>query len=459
MDDGNGVIAKIPCPNAGPPSLTTASEVATLNFLRLYTSIRVPEVLAWSSDPANPVGAEYIIMEKIPGVALAERWETMKTLERYKVIDQIVEMEKELASLQFPAYGSLFLRESVPSEYRHYALPPALDSAKLFCVGPSCDRSMWYKCFADESKPVQDVGPWTSLSDFALSTPQRELRLIKNKEAEVQNDLNCFSEGQSVNEYSDLLQRAEDILPILSQDPRVVEVARPVLWHTDLHFGNIFVSDDPTIIEGIIDWQSARIAPLFIQARFPEFLRPPKGYSPGTGIPSLPDNFEELDPEQKEQAIKDKASATQSKYYEMSCLAYNKRVHEAMKLDRTLWEPFTCCQPFSKGSLVPLRNSLIRISQDWARLGLPGSCPFAFPDEVVNMHEEQVVKYQDMLYLRDIVKTQLCTDDTGWVPMERWEETNKMNQYLFDMYLETMSEELSPDAAAKTWPFPPTSLH
>jgi hypothetical protein len=219
--------------------------------------------------------------------------------------------------------------------------------------------------------------------------------------------------------------------------------------------GNIFVSsDDPTAIEGIIDWQSARIAPLFIQARFPEFLRPPKDYNPGTEIPSLPDNFEELNPEQKERAIEDKTLATLSKYYEMSCLAYNKRVHEAMKLDRTIWEPFTCCQLFLNGSLVPLRDSLIRISQNWARLGLPGSCPFVFPEKVLNMHNEQVVKYQDMLYLRDIVKTQLCTDDTGWVPMERWKETNKMNKYLFDMYIETMSEELSPDAAAKTWPFP-----
>ena len=34
-DDGNEVIAKILCPNAGPLSLTTASEVATLNF-RMY---------------------------------------------------------------------------------------------------------------------------------------------------------------------------------------------------------------------------------------------------------------------------------------------------------------------------------------------------------------------------------------------------------------------------------------
>lgn len=32
MDDGNEAIAKIPCPNAGTSMLTTASEVATLEF-------------------------------------------------------------------------------------------------------------------------------------------------------------------------------------------------------------------------------------------------------------------------------------------------------------------------------------------------------------------------------------------------------------------------------------------
>jgi hypothetical protein len=32
MNDGNEVIAKIPCGNAGPPSYTTASEVAMLKF-------------------------------------------------------------------------------------------------------------------------------------------------------------------------------------------------------------------------------------------------------------------------------------------------------------------------------------------------------------------------------------------------------------------------------------------
>lgn len=36
MDDGNEVIAKVPCPNAGAPSLMTASEVATLRFCTFH---------------------------------------------------------------------------------------------------------------------------------------------------------------------------------------------------------------------------------------------------------------------------------------------------------------------------------------------------------------------------------------------------------------------------------------
>ncbi|PKX93375.1 uncharacterized protein P174DRAFT_513766 [Aspergillus novofumigatus IBT 16806] len=193
--------------------------------MRLYTSIWVPEVLAWGSDATNPVGAEYIIMEMIPGVPLAEeQWKTMSALDRYRVIDRIVEMEKELGNLQFPAYGR------------------------------------------------------TSLLNFALSIPEQELTRIANEQAEVQDDLNNFSEGQSINEYRDLLTKVKDVLPILAQDPSL---------------------------------QSAQAAPLFIQAQFAEFLRPPKGYNPGNEIPN---------PEQKERAIKDKTLATQSKYYEMSRL-------------------------------------------------------------------------------------------------------------------------------------------
>ncbi|KAJ5226467.1 hypothetical protein N7468_007692 [Penicillium chermesinum] len=246
------------------------------------------------------------------------------------------------------------------------------------------------------------------------------------------------------------------VLPILSHDPRVTGASDPVMWHTDLHLGDIFVTpNEPSFIEGIIDWQSSQICPLFIQARFPEFLTPPKDYTFGPDLPSLPDGFDDLGSEKKEQAINERELASRSKYYEMSNLAHNLRVYNAMKLDSRLWEPFTYCQLFSQGSLVPLRHCLIRLSQDWSLLGLPGSCPFLISEIELQKHNEQKSQYEDRLYLSDLVKNQLFTDDAGWVPNDRWEATERANGELYNMYIETMSEELTPQAAAKDWPFPP----
>jgi hypothetical protein len=275
----------------------------------------------------------------------------------------------------------------------------------------------------------------------------------------VQRQLHSFDETQSIDEYESLLEKVDMVLPILSHEPNVVDVSDPVLWHTDLHLGNIFVSpNDPGVVEGIIDWQSSQICPLFIQARFPEFLTPPKGYNFGPELPDLPDGFDDLTPEQQEQARDEKELVSRSKYYEMSSLALNQRVYNAMKLDRRLWEPFTYCQLFSQGSLVPLRECLIRLSQDWSLLGLSGSCPFQITENERQKHDEQKLHYEDRLYLWDLVKTQLLTDNAGWVPNDRWEATEKANKELYNTYIETMSEELTPEAASRKWPFPPQQI-
>ena len=75
MDDGYEVIARIPTPIAGPAHYTTASEVATMDFLRTRLNIPTPRVFAWASRVGgeNVVGAEYIIMEKMQGESLASR--------------------------------------------------------------------------------------------------------------------------------------------------------------------------------------------------------------------------------------------------------------------------------------------------------------------------------------------------------------------------------------------------
>ena len=44
MDDGTQVVAKIPNPNAGRPHFTTASEVATMDFVGIVSVLLVCQV-------------------------------------------------------------------------------------------------------------------------------------------------------------------------------------------------------------------------------------------------------------------------------------------------------------------------------------------------------------------------------------------------------------------------------
>lgn len=46
MEDGQEVVAKVPNPNAGVPHFTTASEVATMDFVR---SSRIASMLSFAN--------------------------------------------------------------------------------------------------------------------------------------------------------------------------------------------------------------------------------------------------------------------------------------------------------------------------------------------------------------------------------------------------------------------------
>ncbi|PGH14137.1 hypothetical protein AJ79_03254 [Helicocarpus griseus UAMH5409] len=59
MADGTQVVGKVPNANAGLPHFTTASEVATMDFVRNVLGTPVPKVLGWCSKADNPYGGLY----------------------------------------------------------------------------------------------------------------------------------------------------------------------------------------------------------------------------------------------------------------------------------------------------------------------------------------------------------------------------------------------------------------
>lgn len=137
--DGKSVIARLPYPSTEPEHYAVASEAATLGYLRLH-GFCTPEVYAWCSTRENPVGAEYIIMEKLDGTPLGDIWYSMTPKVQHKVIRQIVEWETRLMSLNFPACGSIYYHKDLPSE-KTIPLPGQQDAA--FCVGPIAHYSWW----------------------------------------------------------------------------------------------------------------------------------------------------------------------------------------------------------------------------------------------------------------------------------------------------------------------------
>jgi hypothetical protein len=164
MDNGKEVVAKIPNPNSGQPHFTTASEVATMKFVSILLQLfaadshicqarevlrtPLPEVYAWSSRAhETPVGAEFILMEKMNGVELETVLPRMKIQDRLEVVKAVAGCQKSWASVSFEQFGSLYFPDDVDGS----ALPPLtyidLEGRKVsdprFVVGPSTGREMF----------------------------------------------------------------------------------------------------------------------------------------------------------------------------------------------------------------------------------------------------------------------------------------------------------------------------
>ncbi|KAL1878481.1 hypothetical protein Plec18167_004555 [Paecilomyces lecythidis] len=205
MDDGYEVVARIPTPIAGPPHYTTASEVVTLRFLRNVLHVPVPEILVYSTDATNPVGAEYIILERLQGDSLAS-----------------------------------------PAARRELA--------------------------------------W--ISEYAKPQPRKTFLLQTDDPIDP-------------NEHAKLLHDSMRLAPLLA--PQEPELTSPILRHPDLSLANVILAPNSTEVLSIIDWQDSAILPLFAQAGYPAFCEHDMTKPQPLKQPKLPENFESMDPVEKEQ--------------------------------------------------------------------------------------------------------------------------------------------------------------
>jgi hypothetical protein len=295
--------------------------------------------------------------------------------------------------------------------------------------------------------------PGNSLSEYGVSLAKRELSRISRKVPDDQP----AAHQETTEEQAHLLEMTITLMRMLDSHP-ILQFSQPTLWHSDLHMGNIFVApDNNSRITSFIDVQSLSILPLFFQARWPVFLKPPRDYTKGLVHPKLPEDFDTLDEEDKAFSRQKYDQAMQAKAYEIRTFLDNRPAHNAMAAEPRLFRDlFTCAGEVSTSStgIIPLRESLLEISQHWSDLGFQGDCPYSFTPDEIAAHKRDFAAYEERNDLRRLALEVLGTDDEGWIaPQVDFERVREMNKELVEMLI-AQWEGVTEEEVKRMWPFP-----
>ncbi|EZF29790.1 hypothetical protein H109_04256 [Trichophyton interdigitale MR816] len=429
MDNGKELVAKLPNPNAGVPYYTTASEVATMEFAREFLQTPAPRVYAWNASrdtKNNPVGAEYIVMERVPGIQLSEIWCNLQLKQKLKVFTQIARYMRKWTSVNFSQIGSLYYTENIPVMPNEPLYSENGNAAfnSRFTVGLSTNRE-WSDAGRGDLKC--NSGPWRSVADYRKAIGDREMMAVKTithvpKQLAMLYGPNPLYQPPAEKKLEALrcYSQIQDIL--LPQEPSLNTVH---LWHNDLHEENIFVDPESLEIQGIIDWQSTHIAPLADHCLDPSFL----GYEgPDVGDnlekPGLPDEIKALKGEEREAAVAEYLDKVVMIGWRRLVRDKNPSQHQAIRFQQS-----------AAGSLLHLSRRifeagephflalLLDLRYEWMNSEMP-RFPLKFTDEEVNSIEADVERAELGVRTMKLIQRQLgdLWPEKGVVAHENYEE-------------------------------------
>ncbi|OAL37386.1 hypothetical protein AYO20_03235 [Fonsecaea nubica] len=420
------LIVKIPDPVV-PPRLVTASEAATLEFLRSELDLPVPKVFAWSDSSDNPVGCEYILMEEAQGRPLNAIWPSLDIPDKLAVVDEVLSIQKRLiaASNVFDGYGSLYFADDVAKLGISHHLPVSSAGGRKYCIGPLANQHFVEPVLMASGV---DCGPWRSSQDYLTSIARSSMAQIVTSKDQDTTASRAFSfpvntaSDTSATAVCNMLQTLCTVMPYIL--PRTVKQNQPVLWHKDLHFGNLFVSALGKV-SCIVDWQGTDILPLFLAARIPQFIQ----LEDDALLLELPEDFSIM-PSATKLRIWERYRQSMLQQYYLADLRESAPELAALLEDRHLApirkqvELFGRVRPGQDTDALFLRETLLRIQRHWPDFffeeGISPQCPIKIAgDELIN-HQRDGRRYNEF---QDLLKAcNIPVAEEGWVPADQFAE-------------------------------------
>ncbi|KAE9378223.1 hypothetical protein N431DRAFT_541752 [Stipitochalara longipes BDJ] len=419
-------------PCAGPAFYNTASEVATREFLRDLLEIPSPRILAWCADRNNPVKAEYILEERAPGVPLGSLWYQWEIHSRLGIIQEIVEMERKLASAKFLKSGCIFFREDAPPDNSSdislsgSVLPLPLSSLDRFKLGPLVSSELWR---GDRSALDLNRGPYNEPQEFIKAMGTNEIQFIKTHAHPRMNYHRSLIKPELPNEVLTLLERYLQLAPAMIPPKGPEDIHSPTLWHPDLHLDNIFVDPESQKITRIIDWQSATVMPLFYQCGIARMFQ----------CPWTPFKIEVC-----------------LKYYEALTHTNNPRHWAALQLQRQNLEARTepsraVIRVWENRNVLFLRRALLEMIEQWDSLCPGALCPVSFSEQELKLHEIEEDSMSDSVYLMRHFRDNWAIPPDGMVEPSRFDEIRAAVEEVKEKFIAAAGEDA--EKAARIWPY------
>ncbi|KAF8898262.1 hypothetical protein CPB84DRAFT_1155779 [Gymnopilus junonius] len=455
LDNGKEVVARMPFSNAGPPRLTTSSEVATMDFLRTLLDAPVPKVLAWNASSDSDVGTEYIIMEKCPGETLP----LDKPAPGSTIIAAQTLMDL-LAGIPFSQYGSIYYKEDVDAALKErplYADPNILDEcSKRFRIGPSAERRFYR---GGRAKLNIDRGPWIDPLSYVKAVANCEIEWIKAFAGKNQT-ASSHDPADHISVLKDWLHQAPAVVP----EP---QYCVPTLSHPDMEPSDIFYqregSDDEIFYNiTIAGWQGASVLPLF-ETHVPHFV-------------STKNNYEKM----PEKLVKQVGLETEdpseehfvnlSQYALVEGLAENAKAQTTIDLYTILKEPrfqqlrqtIWYSSNVWPDNLHRFEKCLIDLARGYGD-SIPASedhpmSPLQYSTEEVEKNQKDVANFfmeqfsfqrlQDLLKSRDIL-----VGDDGAVAARDYDKAKIAADEIYKWLLEAFNGDEANAAISQRWPF------
>ena len=246
------------------PGYKTASEAATIELLRMKTSIPVPRLLTcdWSRD--NPIGFEWMLMERLPGITLDDAWVKMTWPSKIGLVNFMVDVYAQMFRTRSNAIGNVFRTSDLKKSSPH---KPSRPLSPGYMLGKVVSMPFFW-----DKHIIQDIarGPFSSSEQWLRTL----LSLTKlDCEAIIANG----SDEDEVEEAEKILGLALQLLELIPKFISSEGEGNTTEWcclhHDDLHEKNVLVDPYFGHVTGILDWECVHYVPLWEACQLPAFLQ------------------------------------------------------------------------------------------------------------------------------------------------------------------------------------------